>query len=300
MPLFVEKGDLVSKNVDVIVNASNVNLRMVEGVGRAIYHKAGDVELARACKAIGHCDVGSAVMTPSFGIDNTKAIIHAVGPIYINGKHDEEINLINAYKSSLKIALENNFKSIAFPLLSGEFNYPLKECYEIAINVFKDFLLEHGDIDIYLVMYKNFPEMLTEEDQINLTKYIIDNQSQNFSNQKADSDFDTLFKKYMKDYGSSIKEIAYKSNIKEKYLQSILDKKYGDNLTKRTILSISIGLKLNKEQTNELLISKGFVLEGSVISDLIICYFMEKEDFDIFEINSVLFKYGFHPLGYTE
>ena len=76
MPFFVEKGDLVSMNVDVIVNASNVNLSMVEGVGRAIYHKAGDSELAKACKTIGHCDVGDAVMTPSFGLTNTKAIIH--------------------------------------------------------------------------------------------------------------------------------------------------------------------------------------------------------------------------------
>ena len=181
MPFFVQKGDLVSMNVDCIVNDSNVNLSMVEGVGRAIFHKAGDAVLAKACKEIGHCDVGKAVITPAFGIENTKAIIHAVGPIYINGKHDEEKNLISAYLSSLNLAIENGYKSIAFPLLSGTFNYPLKECYEIGTRAIKEFIKNHNDIDVYMIMYKNFPQMLTEETQIALTKYIIDNSAFIFS-----------------------------------------------------------------------------------------------------------------------
>ena len=61
MPFYLKKGDLVSANVDAIVNASNVNLKMVEGVGRAIFHKAGDSDLARACKLIGKCALGNAV-----------------------------------------------------------------------------------------------------------------------------------------------------------------------------------------------------------------------------------------------
>ena len=85
MPFYIIKGDLVKMNVDAIVNAANYTLKMVEGVGRAIFHAAGDIELTNACKAIGKCAPGNAVSTPSFNLTTTKLIIHAVAPIYQNG-----------------------------------------------------------------------------------------------------------------------------------------------------------------------------------------------------------------------
>ena len=297
MPFFVQKGDLVSMNVDALVNASNVNLSMVEGVGRAIYHKAGDIELAKACKAIGHCDVGNAVMTPSFGVTNVKAIIHAVAPIYINGKHDEEENLHKVYNKCLMLALDNNFTSIAFPLLSGEFNYPLKECYAITVGIMKEFLKTHLEMNIYLVMYKNFPEMINEETQINLTKYIIDSKVSNFSDTIIKSDFDDLLKKHIKKSGLSLDEIAYRSNVRKSYLEMLLVKKNHETLNKDTIISLGVGLSLTKEDLNDLLISKGFVIEPSIVANLIVCYFLDHKDFDIYKINSTLFQYGFKPLG---
>ena len=175
MPFYFKRGDLVATECDAIVNASNVNLKMVEGVGRAIFHKAGDKELTYACKQIGHCDVGHAVLTPSFNLTNAKAIIHAVGPIYINGKHDEEKNLRKVYQSVFKIALDNNFKTLAFPLLSGEFNYPLRECYEIAEDEIKKFLMNHRDFKIYMILFKNFPENISEDEQTRLSKFILNN-----------------------------------------------------------------------------------------------------------------------------
>lgn len=297
MPFFVEKGDLVSMNVDALVNASNVNLSMVEGVGRAIYHKAGDAELAKACKAIGHCDVGDAVMTAPFGITNTKAIIHAVAPIYINGKHDEEENLRKVYSKCLQIAVDNNFKSIAFPLLSGEFNYPLKECYGIALDVIKNFLKTHLDMNVYLVMYKNFPEMISDETQIALTKYIIDCKASNFSNDNTVGDFDDLIKKAFKKTGLSMDDLAYQSNIRKSYLETVLNKKKSELINKDTIISLGVGFGLTKEELNHLLISRGFVIEPSIVANLIVCYFLDHNDYDIYKINSTLFQYGFKPLG---
>ncbi|MFA6666857.1 MAG: macro domain-containing protein [Bacilli bacterium] len=297
MPFFVQKGDLVSMNVDCIVNASNVNLSMVEGVGRAIYHKAGDALLAKACKEIGHCEVGDAVMTPSFGITNTKAIIHAVGPIYINGKHDEEENLISVYKKCLSLMVGNGYKSIAFPLLSGEFNYPLKECYATALNVFTEFLKTHQDINIYMVMYKNFPQMIEDSVQVALTKYIIDNSSTVFSNQKEDESFAPLLVDYIKKSGLTISDIAFRSNQRMSYLQNLIDSKNFALISKETIISIAVGLGLSKVEANSLLISKGFVFEPSVVSDLIVCYYLDKGKPNIFEVNSTLFQYNLKPLG---
>jgi O-acetyl-ADP-ribose deacetylase len=299
MPFFIQKGDLVSMNVDCIVNASNVNLSMVEGVGRAIFHKAGDAVLAKACKEIGHCDVGKAVITPAFGIENTKAIIHAVGPIYINGKHDEEKNLVSAYLNSLNLAIENGYKSIAFPLLSSTFNYPLKECYEIGTRTIKEFLKDHNDLDVYMVMYKNFPQMLNEETQVSLTKYIIDNASFIFSEQEEKHSFSNLLNDAVKKSGLSIEEISFKSNLKQEYARKIIDDDVED-IEKEDIICLAIGLGLDKTKTNALLISKGFVFEPTLVNDLIICYYLDKGINDIFIINNTLFQYNLSPLGSTK
>lgn len=295
MPFFIQKGDLVSMNVDCLVNDSNVNLSMVEGVGRAIFHKAGDAVLAKACKEIGHCDVGKAVLTPAFGIENTKAIIHAVGPIYINGKHDEEENLTNAYNSSLSLAVEHGYKSIAFPLLSGTFNFPLKECYDIALRAIKEFLKKHDDLDVYMVMYKNFPQMLTEEIQIALTKYIIDNSAFIFSDQNEKHSFSSLVNDAVKKSGLSLEEIAFRSNLKHEHAKKIIAGN-GD-ITKEDIICLGIGLGLDKTKTNALLISKGFVFEPTIVSDLIVCYFLDNKINDIFLINNTLFQYNLNSLG---
>ncbi len=296
MPFFVIKGDLVSMNVDCIVNDSNVKLSMVEGVGRAIFHKAGDSVLARACKAIGHCDVGKAVMTDAFGITNTKAIIHAVGPIYINGKHDEEKNLISAYRCSLDLAINKGFKSIAFPLISGNFNYPLKECYDVAKKTIIDYLRQHNDLTIYLVIYKNFPPMLTDDETLSLTKYIFYNASYNFAKQNKKESFSHLLNEGFKKSSLDLLELSLRSNLNENLLNKIINEGFED-LTKNEIICLAIGLGFDKKQTNELLISKGFVFEPTLVSDLIVCYCLDKKKNDIYLINDFLFQYNLSPLG---
>lgn len=295
MSLFLIKGDLIELNVDAIVNAANVNLSMVEGVSRAIYHKAGDLVLTEACKKIGHCDVGSSVETPSFGLTNCKSIIHTVGPIYINGKHDEKKNLISAYKSALKIAKDKNYTSIAFPLLSGEFNYPLNECCNIAIDTIKKFLKTNSGMNVYIVMYKNFPEFLKDDEQEKLTEYILNNQKANSITVNKNLKFDSLFKKYFKKSGYSIEELSIKSNIRPSRINYLLENQ--NDIGKEFILATGIAFELNKKELAELLYSKGFILEPSQVRDAIICYFIDKKIFDVYTINTILFKYSFRPIG---
>lgn len=296
MPFFVIKGDLVEMEVDCIVNASNVNLSMVEGVGRAIYHKAGNIELATACKKIGGCDVGDAVCTPPFGISNTKLLIHAVGPNYINGKHNEEKNLRSAYQRSFEICLEHGFKSIAFPLLSGEFNYPLKECYRVGQDAILNFLKDNSDLDVYMVMFKNFPEMLNEEKQNDLTTYILNNLNYKFKIETPKKSFIELLKERIKECGSSNKEIAFNANIKESYLIEIL-KNPDIEISKDTIIGLGFAFHLNKKEVNELLNAKSYFFDGSVIKDMIACYLLDNDVYSIFELNKILFSYGLDPIG---
>ena len=53
-----------------------------------------------------------------------------------------------------KLAVENNCKSIAFPLISsGIYGYPKDKALIVATNAIKDFLKEH-DIEVSLVLYE--------------------------------------------------------------------------------------------------------------------------------------------------
>lgn len=301
MPFYFKRGDLVATECDAIVNASNVNLKMVEGVGRAIFHKAGDKELTYACKQIGHCDVGHAVLTPSFNLTNAKAIIHAVGPIYINGKHDEEKNLRKVYQSVFKIALDNNFKTLAFPLLSGEFNYPLRECYEIAEDEIKKFLMSHRDFKIYMILFKNFPENISEDEQTRLSKFILNNFKTNANTgyksiNKSNETFINTIRSIQKKKNISDEDLAFRSNFTPEDLNKVLSLQ--DILpTKNVCFALAVGLEANKEEFTEIIKSIGFDSIKDDMSGLVTAYYLEKKEFDIFKINRVLFNYDVRPLG---
>lgn len=300
MPFYYKKGDLVATECDAIVNASNINLKMVEGVGRAIFHKAGDKELTAACKKIGHCNVGEAVMTPSFNLTSVKAIIHAVGPIYINGKHGEEENLRKTYQSVFKIALENNFNTLAFPLLSGEFNYPLRECYEIAEDEIKKFLLSHRDYKIYMVLFKNFPENISEDEQNKLSKYVLSNfkinNSSSASKLENNAKFVNLIRELQKERNISDEDLAYYSNYTAEDLNKILSLN-DEKPSKNECFALSVGLKVNKDTLLKILKAAGYNSISDDYTGLVTSYYLEKKEFDIFKINCALFNYDVKPLG---
>lgn len=144
----IKKISITSFSADAIVNAANDGLWEGDGVCDAIFREAGSTELTKACKAIGGCPTGGAVITPGFKLP-VKYIIHAVGPRWSGGNHNEPELLYSAYKQSLVVAKENGCHSIGFPLISaGIFGYPLKEAWERAITACKDFISENADYDI--------------------------------------------------------------------------------------------------------------------------------------------------------
>ena len=149
--LRIEKVNITELATDAIVNAANEGLREGSGVCGAIFRVAGSAELTKACKAIGHCPTGSAVITPGFRLP-AKHVIHTVGPIYKGGKSGEPEQLYSAYHSSLTVARENGLHSIAFPLISaGIFGYPLEQAWEIAIRSCKEWMAENDGYEMSVV-----------------------------------------------------------------------------------------------------------------------------------------------------
>ena len=145
----IEKISITDTDADCIVNAANAALQGGSGVCGAIFKAAGWNQLQDACDAYGHCDTGNAVITPAFNLKKNKYIIHAVGPVYRDGKHHEPQLLYSCYKSSLKLAKENHCKSIAFPLISaGIYGYPKDEAWRKALQACNDFINDNKDYDI--------------------------------------------------------------------------------------------------------------------------------------------------------
>lgn len=152
MPFNIIRNDITKLKVDAIVNAANTNLQMGGGVCGAIFSTAGAERLQAACDNFAPIKTGEVVITQGFKLP-AKYIIHATGPVYRDGKQGEEALLRDCYINSLKLAVEYNCDSIAFPLISsGIYGYPKREALRVATAAIYDFLSEN-DIDVSLVVF---------------------------------------------------------------------------------------------------------------------------------------------------
>lgn len=171
MPLYMVEKDIVTMKVDAIVNSSNTRLLPGGGASGAIYHAAGREDLDTACKEIGHCPLGGAVITGGFKLP-AKYVIHVAGPRWEGGTYHEEELLASCYQHALILALEHGCKSIAFPLISsGIYGYPKKEALQVAIKTIRDFLLE-ADLVVYMVVYDRFKLTVSEKIKVSLDDYL--------------------------------------------------------------------------------------------------------------------------------
>ena len=143
------RGDITKvTDVECIVNAANTSLLGGGGVDGAI-HRAAGRELLAECRTLHGCKTGQAKITKGYNLP-CDYVIHTVGPVWNGGNKGEEALLSSCYHNSLKLAVENNIRTIAFPSIStGVYHFPIDFAAKIAINTAFEFINENeGKFDL--------------------------------------------------------------------------------------------------------------------------------------------------------
>ncbi|KGK98574.1 hypothetical protein LI82_06795 [Methanococcoides methylutens] len=150
----VIKGDIVELDVDAIVNAANNSLLGGGGVDGAIHAAAGP-ELLEECRSLKGCPTGEAKITSGYHLP-AKWVIHTVGPIWRGGTSGEDEMLARCYRNSLKVAVRNSVRTIAFPSIStGAYGFPVDRASRIALAEIAGFLGKGSSIEKVLLVCFN-------------------------------------------------------------------------------------------------------------------------------------------------
>lgn len=157
-------GDITKLKVDAIVNAANSSLLGGGGVDGAI-HRAAGPKLLEECRKLNGCKTGEAKITKGYNLP-ANFVIHTVGPVWNGGNYNEDELLTNCYLNSLKLAVQNKIKSIAFPAIStGVYGFPLERAAQIAIKTVKKFI--QSDKSVQKIIFVCFDDRTYQTYKIN-------------------------------------------------------------------------------------------------------------------------------------
>lgn len=334
MPLQIVRNDITKMKVDAIVNAANSSLLGGGGVDGSI-HRAAGPKLYAECKQLGGCATGSAKITKGYKLP-CKFVIHAVGPRWVDGKHGEREKLVSCYRTSLVLAKEHGCETVAFPLISsGIYQYPKAEALKVAIDTISDFLLEN-DMTVYLVIFDRKAYQIGEKLFSDITAYIDDHYVDTHTDSRVlqmrrmellsqeeleapscaasfaskavctkslddalsqiDESFSEMLLRKIDEKGMTDAQCYKKANIDRKLFSKIRSNQLYKP-SKQTALAFAIALELSLDETKDMLMKAGFALSHSNKFDIIIEYFIEHGNYNVFEINEALFAFDQSLLG---
>ena len=318
MPIRIIRNDITKVACDAIVNAANCSLLGGGGVDGAI-HRAAGPGLLEECRRLGGCGTGEAKITGAYNLP-ARFIIHTVGPIWQGGGKGERELLQSCYRQSLTLALRNRCETVAFPLISGgAYGYPKDEALRLAVETISDFLREN-DMLVYLVVYDRSAVQIGEKLFSDIASYIDDNYvaaqpSARFRREsmsmpvmaapakdlsqalsQLDESFTQMLLRIIDEKGMKDSECYKKANIDRKLFSKIRSNIYY-HPTKSTVLAFAVALELSLRETRALLRTAGYALSHSSKFDIIVEYFINNKNYNIFEINEALFAFDQSLLG---
>ena len=330
MPFEIIRNDITLMRADAIVNTANP-LPIIGGSSDARVHEAAGPELLEDRKKIGPIAVGEAAVTPAFRL-GAKYVIHTVGPQWRGGGAGEEQLLENCYRSCLALAREHGCASIAFPLISsGTYGFPRDRALQCAIRAISGFLMAN-EMQVWLVVFHREAYQLSEKLFRGVRSYIDEHYVEeklraeirnrrlepramcealpmyecaasapaprNLKDliRQVDAGFSQTLLELIDRTGKKDSEIYTRANVSRQHFSKIRNNP-GYRPTKPTAIAFAIALELDLKQTKDLIGRAGYALTNSSIFDVIIMYFIEQGNYDLFEINAALFEFDQSLLG---
>lgn len=116
---------------------------------------------------------------------------------------------------------------------------------------------------------------------------------------EVDESYSEMLLRLIDEKGITDAQCYKKSNVSKSNFNKIKNIK-GYTAKKNTLLAFAFGLELDMATAKELLGKAGYSLSNSLLFDVICSYYLEKEFYDIHEINAVLFEYDQTLLGNVE
>ena len=333
MPLQIVRNDITRMKVDAIVNAANTSLLGGGGVDGCIHRAAGPGLLAE-CRTLGGCRTGDAKITGGYALP-CRYVIHTVGPVWRGGTHGERELLASCYRTSLELAAAHDCETVAFPLISsGVYGYPKVQALQVAVDTIRDFLADR-EMTVYMVLFDRDSTTIGQQLFTDLRSYIDDRCEDVYATSYAehtrhlqalledmaqaapsidappcaamsasleealdglDESFSQMLLRKIDEKGMTDVQCYKKANISRKLFSKIRSHKLY-RPSKATALAFAIALELPLQETRELLMKAGFALSRSSKADIIVEYFIEHGNYDIFAINEALFAFDQNLLG---
>ena len=327
MPLYIVRNDITTMKVDAIVAAAGQSLLVSGGVNGAI-HRAAGPKLLAACRALGGCPTGSAKITKGYRLP-CRYVIHAVGPVWQGGGHDEHALLVSAYRAALELALSHRLRTVAFPLLSsGTYGYPKDQALRTAVDTIGNFLLAH-EMTVYLVIFDRASYAISSKLFADIAAYIDDCYAEEHAEPPAlqqmramqalpcsapqaapgaappslremlgqlDESFSQMLLRKIDEKGMADSECYKRANIDRKLFSKIRSHIHYKP-SKPTAMAFAVALELPLAEAHELLQKAGFAFSHACQFDMIVEYCIARGIYDINRINEVLFAFDQPLLG---
>lgn len=336
MPLEIIRNDITKVHADAIVNAANSSLLGGGGVDGAI-HKAAGPGLLAECRTLGGCSAGQAKMTKAYNLPAKHVIHTVGPIWHGGNKNEEKLlgdcyrhSLALAKEKNLESIA---FPLIS----SGAFGYPKDKALSVAISVIGEFLMgnemtvflvvydkaafglseklfssiaqyiddryieEHFDSRRdRLGQRRRVSERYLEASDLSemevLESYPVHERSLDDVVRHMDETFSQSLLRLIDERGMTDSEAYKKANVDRKLFSKIRnDIQYRPS--KPTAIAFAIALGLNLDETKDFLLKAGFALSNSSKFDIIIQYFIEGGNHNIFEINEALFAFDQNLLG---
>ena len=306
MGLTVLYKDITTVEADAVVNSTNPLLYGFSG-GDAQLHALGGPAFEKECaEKEGTLLPGEAIFTNAYNIP-AKYVIHTHIPAFAGGVDGEAAILRSCYRSSLELAEQLGCKSVAFPLIAaGSMGFPIPKALEIAVVSISEYLQLYGDLNVFLVIRGGAATEIAQSMMGDLDEYVQKHFGKGLGEKEKKTlaeliaaggeSFVEILYRYMDEKGIDKPSQLYKAAHVSKQAFSKLISGSVAKPSMETVVGLAFGLKLTYEEAVPFFNAAGIALSDGSTYDIIVKYFLQQQNYDIWEFNEQLLKYNFNKL----